>query len=122
MDIEIRNLLTQAINASYKDLEIVSYKFDAKEEYYKLEIHHKTTEKVIRISFRDTGKKRDFDVIPLQIQNAPLALVQIFTTFLMVFWHAQENSQTLTEALLELASDQLNDLDDIDIDNEKLVQ
>lgn len=120
MDAEIRNLLTQAINASYKDLEIVSYKFDSKEEYYKLEIHHKTTEKSIRISFRDTGQKRDFDVIPLQIQNAPLGLVQIFTTFLMVFWHAQEHSQTLTEALLELASDEFNEFDKID--NQKLVQ
>jgi hypothetical protein len=120
MDAEIRNLLTQAINASYKDLEIVSYNFNDKEEYYKLEIHHKTTEKAIRISFRDTGKKRDFDVIPLQIQNAPLGLVQIFTTFLMVFWHAQEHSQTLTEALLELASHEFDEFDAID--NEKLVQ
>lgn len=111
MDTEIRQLLTQAINASYKDLEILSYKFDAKEEYYKLEIHHKTTEKAIRISFRDTGHKRDFDVIPLQTQNAPLGLIQIFTTFLMVFWHAQKHSQTLSEALIELASNKSDHFD-----------
>jgi hypothetical protein len=120
MDTEMRNLLTQAINASYKDLEITSCKFDSEEEYYKIDIHHKTTEKTIRISLRDTGKKRDFDVIPLQIQNAPLGLVQIFTTFLMVFWHAQDNCQTMKEALIELASDQFED--DDTINNEKLVQ
>jgi hypothetical protein len=85
MDKDIKEFLTTAINSVYKDLEITSYTFDIDKERYGIELFHTTTERQIRIEFRDASKKRDFDVIPLQAQNAPLGLIEIITTFLKVF-------------------------------------
>lgn len=124
MDKEIKDFLTTAVNSVYKDLEITNYKFDIDKERYDIDMLHTTTERQIRIGFRDASKRRDFDVIPLQVQNAPLGLIEIITTFLKVFWHANEKDQTITEALVELAQEEmLNKFDsDTDDEEEKLVQ
>lgn len=119
MDAEIRDLLTQAIDAVYKDLKLESYSFDHEEETYDIEVFHTTTKKTIRIGFKDGGKRRDFDVIPLFVVNAPLGLIEIFVTFLKVYWHARDNHQTILESLSELVSDELVG---IDTEEEKLVQ
>ena len=120
MDKDIKDFLTEAINTMYKDLAIQNYIFDTKEELYEIEILHTPTNRQIRIGFRDSDRRRDFEIIPLQTQNAPLGLIEIITTFLEVFWYAKENNQTITEALLEMASQEIVNiyLDD----EEKLVQ
>jgi hypothetical protein len=121
MDNEIKDFLTEAINTIYKDLDIQTYSFDTIEELYDIDILHKPTNRQIRIGFRDTDKKRDFDIIPLQTQNAPLGLIEIITTFLKVFWYAEESNQTITEALLELAAQEVvNSYEEYE--EEKLVQ
>jgi hypothetical protein len=117
---KIKDFLTEAINASYKGLKITNYHFDLNEEKYDLDLLHTKTENNIRIGFRDSGKRRDFDIIPIQSQNAPLGLIQIFTTFITVLWHAEENDQTIEEALIELAGDELLEL--YEYEEEKLVQ
>lgn len=121
MEKDIKDFLTEAINATYKDLEIQNYKFDMTEELYDIGILHKPTKREIRIGFRDTDRRRDFDIIPLQIQNAPLGLIEIVTTFLQVYWYAKESEQTITEALLEMASAEVRNKYN-DEDEEKLVQ
>jgi len=119
MDTEIRDLLIQAIDAVYKDLKLEHYSFNEEEETYDIELFHKTSRKVIRIGFKDSGQRRDFDVIPLHAVNAPLGLIEIFTTFLKVYWHAQDNHQTILESLSEMISDEVAGLDLKD--EEKLV-
>ncbi len=118
---EIIDFLTDAINSIYKDLKIQTYNFDTVEELYDIDILHTPTNRQIRIGFRDTDKKRDFDIIPLQTQNAPLGLIQIITTFLEVFWYAEESNKTITDALLEMASQEIVNKYQVD-DEEKLVQ
>lgn len=119
MDSEVRDLLIQAIDAVYKDLKLEHYSFNEEEETYDIELFHKTSNKAIRIGFKDTGKRRDFDVIPLHAMNAPLALIEIFTTFLKVYWHAKDNEQTILESLSEMLKDEVTGLDLED--EEKLV-
>jgi hypothetical protein len=108
---ETRELLVQAISALYRDLRLEKYSFDQESEIYDLELVHTKTDKVIRIGFRDKGKRRDFDVIPIQASNAPLGLIQIFTTFVHVYWHAEENNQSILESLSELVADEIAPLD-----------
>jgi hypothetical protein len=119
-DQKIKDFLTQAINASYKDLTLTNYELNLNEEKYLLDLLHTKTERNIRIGFHDSARKRDFDIIPIQSHNAPLGLIQIFTTFITVLWHAEENNQTIEESLLALATDELKDL--YDYEEEKLVQ
>lgn len=117
---EITDFLTQAIDTAYRDLKLEHYSFDEATEAYDIQLTHTKSNKMIRIGFKDTAKKRDFDVIPIHSINAPLGLIEIFTTFLKVYWHAQENKQTIVESLATLVSDELEDLGLID--EEKLVQ
>jgi hypothetical protein len=117
----IKDLLGQAISAIYTDLVVDEYNFDHTEETYDIEITHKKRNKKIRIGFRDVGKKRNFDMIPLYVVNAPLGLIEIFTTFVQVYWDSKENNRTIMESLAAMLTDEMSDLD-IKIKEEKLVQ
>jgi hypothetical protein len=121
MNQEIQDLLEQAISAIYTDLKLESYNFDSEEEVYDIELTHLTANKKIRIGFKDGSKKRNFDVIPLHAMNAPLGLIEIFTTFLNVYWHAEEHNQTILESLSEMLSGEISETN-LEIDTEKLVQ
>jgi hypothetical protein len=116
---DIQLMLTDAVNGVYKDLVVESYNFNLEEESYDIELYHKTTNKKISIGFRDTKKRRDFDIIPLHAMNAPLSLIELFTAFLKVYWHAQEHQQTMQESLIELVDKELSEFQ---TEEEKLVQ
>ncbi len=117
----IKNLLNQAIQATYVDLELADYNFNEEEQAYDIELTHKKTNKTIRIGFRDKAKKRNFDLIPLYVVNAPLGLIEIFTTFVHVYWDSKQNNRTMMESLAAMVTDEMADLD-IPIKEEKLVQ
>jgi hypothetical protein len=117
----IKNLLDQAIQATYVDLELADYNFNEEEQAYDIELTHKKTNKTIRIGFRDKAKKRNFDLIPLYVVNAPLGLIEIFTTFVHVYWDSKQNNRTMMESLAAMVTDEMADLD-IPIKEEKLVQ
>jgi cytoskeletal protein RodZ len=117
----IKNLLDQAIQATYVDLELADYNFNEEEQTYDIELTHKKTNKTIRIGFRDKAKKRNFDLIPLYVVNAPLGLIEIFTTFVHVYWDSKQNNRTMMESLAAMVTDEMADLD-IPIKEEKLVQ
>jgi hypothetical protein len=109
-------LLTQAIDNAYKDLQLNEMDFNTEEEYYEIQLTHTKSNRQISIALRDSQRQRDFDIIPLHAKNAPLGLIEIFTTFLHVFWHAKDNNNTMEESLIELIND------DQDEEEEKLVQ
>lgn len=117
----IKELLDQAISAVYVDLVVDDYSFDDENETYDIEITHKKRDKKIRIGFRDVGKKRNFEMIPLFVVNAPLGLIEIFTTFVQVYWDAKDNDRTIMESLAAMLTDEMADLD-VKIKEEKLVQ
>lgn len=117
----IKELLDQAISAIYVDLVVDDYSFDEDNETYDIELTHKQRDKKIRIGFRDSGKRRDFDVIPLNTFNAPLGLIEIFTTFVQIYWDSRENNRTVMESLAAMLTDEVADLD-LKIKEEKLVQ
>jgi hypothetical protein len=117
----IKDLLDQAISAIYIDLVVDDYNFDDAEETYDIELTHQKRDKKIRIGFRDVGKKRNFDMIPLYVVNAPLGLIEIFTTFVQVYWDSKENNRTIMESLAAMLTDEMSELD-IKIKEEKLVQ
>lgn len=118
---DTKELLVQAISAVYRDLRLENYSFNKETEVYDLELLHTKTDKVIRIGFRDKGKKRDFDVIPIQASNAPLGLIQIFTTFVHVYWHAQENNQSILDSLGDLIEDEITSVQMQEEEEEKIV-
>jgi len=122
MNKDVISFLQQAIDGSYKRLEIKHCKVDTEKEIYDLYLLHAETNREIHIGFRDSGKRRDFEIIPLQTQNAPLGLIQIYTTFLNVWWHSQENNLTFEEALVDLAHDAMNEYDDEVFIDDPLVQ
>jgi hypothetical protein len=111
MDDNLKDFLTQAVDATYKGLELKHYDFDTNTEKYDIHWYHTDTDRDISIALRDSGKRRDFDVIPLQAHNAPLGLIEIYTTFLQVFWFSHDNKVTFEEALIQLASSVAEDLD-----------
>jgi hypothetical protein len=117
----IKDLLDQAISAIYTDLVVNDYNFDDAEETYDIELTHQKRDKKIRIGFRDIGKKRNFDMIPLYVVNAPLGLIEIFTTFVQVYWDSKENKRTIMESLSAMLTDEMSELD-VKIKEEKLVQ
>jgi len=117
----IKDLLDQAISAIYTDLVVNDYNFDDAEETYDIELTHQKRDKKIRIGFRDIGKKRNFDMIPLYVVNAPLGLIEIFTTFVQVYWDSKENNRTIMESLSAMLTDEMSELD-VKIKEEKLVQ
>lgn len=123
MEKDVVDFLTEAINAVYKDIVVESYNFDLEEEVYDIELFHKDSKKTIRIGFRDNQKRRDFDVIPLHAMNAPLGLLEIFASFLGVYWNAKKKGQTMHESLSELVSDTLQEIAEKfkDEEEEKLV-
>jgi hypothetical protein len=120
----IKELLEQAINAVYNNLTLDEYNFDEEAEVYDMELTNNIgNKKKIRVGFRDIGKKRNFDVIPLYVMNAPLGLVEIFTIFVQVYWDARENDRTIMESLAAMISDEISDSDlQLKIKKEKLVQ
>jgi hypothetical protein len=122
MNKDVINFLQQAIDGSYKSLEIKHCQVDSEKEIYDLYLLHEETNREIHIGFRDSGKRRDFEIIPLQTQNAPLGLIQIYTTFLNVWWHSQENNITFEEALVDLAHDAMDEYDDEVFIDDPLVQ
>jgi hypothetical protein len=117
----IKDLLDQAISAIYTDLVVNDYNFDDAEETYDIQLTHQKRDKKIRIGFRDIGKKRNFDMIPLYVVNAPLGLIEIFTTFVQVYWDSKENNRTIMESLSAMLTDEMSELD-VKIKEEKLVQ
>ena len=117
----IKDLLDQAISAIYTDLVVNDYNFDDAEETYDIELTHQKRDKKIRIGFRDIGKKRNFDMIPLYVVNAPLGLIEIFTTFVQVYWDSKENNRTIMESLSAMLTDEMSEVD-VKIKEEKLVQ
>jgi hypothetical protein len=118
----IKELLEQAISAVYNNLTLDEYSFDEEAEVYDMELTNNIgNKKKIRIGFRDVGKKRNFDIIPLYVMNAPLGLVEIFTTFVQVYWDARENNRTIMESLAAMLTDEMSELD-LKIKEEKLVQ
>jgi hypothetical protein len=122
MNKDVISFLQQAIDGSYKSLEIKHCQVDTEKEIYDLYLLHGETNREIHIGFRDSGKRRDFEIIPLQTKNAPLGLIQIYTTFLNVWWHSQENHITFEEALVDLAHDAMNEYDDAVLIDDPLVQ
>ena len=122
MNKDVISFLQQAINGSYKNLEIQHCKVDTNEQLYDLHLLHGETDREIHIGFRDSGKRRDFEIIPLQAQNAPLGLIEIYTTFLNVWWHSEENNITFEEALVNLASTVVDDAEHEISINDPLVQ
>lgn len=119
MEKEVRDFITEAVNAVYKNVVLENYSFDLKEEVYDIELYHKDSGKTIRIGFRDGGKKRNFDVIPLHAMNAPLGLIEIFTSMMSVYWNAKEKKQTMQESLSDMIS---SVLEEFEVEEEKLVQ
>lgn len=117
----IKELLDQAISAVYTDLVVNDYNFDDAEETYDIELTHQKRDKKIRIGFRDIGKKRNFDMIPLYVVNAPLGLIEIFTTFVQVYWDSRANNRTIMESLAAMLTDEVSEFD-VKIKEEKLVQ
>lgn len=117
----IKELLDQAISAVYTDLVVNDYNFDDAEETYDIELTHQKRDKKIRIGFRDIGKKRNFDMIPLYVVNAPLGLIEIFTTFVQVYWDSRANNRTIMESLAAMLTDEMSE-PDVKIKEEKLVQ
>jgi hypothetical protein len=85
MNNEIKTLLEQAISTMYVNIIVEDYNFDTQDENYSIELTHTTGNRTIRIGCRDVGRKRNFDIIPINAINAPLGLIEIFTTFLAVF-------------------------------------
>ena len=118
---DVKGLLEQAISALYVDLAIQDYSFDTEEEIYTIDLIHKPKNKKIHIGFRDSGKRRDFDVIPLNTVNAPLGLIEICLTFLRVYWDAQQKNQTILESLAEMLEEEVQDVN-LTTKEEKLVQ
>jgi len=117
----IKELLDQAISALYVDLVVDEYSFDDENETYDIEISHKKRDKKIRIGFRDVGKKRNFEMIPLFVVNAPLGLIEVFTTFVQVYWDAKANNRTIMESLAAMITDEIGNIN-LEIEEEKLVQ
>lgn len=114
---DIKGFLEQAVNASYKGLVLKKYNFDAQEEFYEIHWTHEDGKRDISIGLRDVSRRRDFDVIPIQARNAPLGLIEIYTTFLQVLWFANDNDVTFETALLSLANDVSNEFEfDTDVD------
>lgn len=118
MEKEVRDFITEAVNAVYKNVVLENYNFDLKEEVYDIELYHKDSGKTIRIGFQDGAKRRNFDVIPLHAMNAPLGLIEIFTSMMRVYWDAKEKKQTMQESLSDLVSSVFEELEE----EEKLVQ
>lgn len=106
---DIKGFLEQAVNASYKGLLLKHYNFNTTEELYEIHWTHAEGDRDISIGLRDVSKRRDFDVIPIQVRNAPLGLIEIYTTFLQVLWFANDNDVTFETALLSLANDASSD-------------
>jgi hypothetical protein len=82
---EAKQLLVNVVSGVYKDLILQELTLDTKNETYAMHFFHGPTKRDIKISLRDVNKRRDFDIIPIQTQNAPFSLIEIFRTFLEVF-------------------------------------